>query len=132
MKHINSFLISILLSSLFLLPINTIGQEFLRVYTSAPLVMTSNVTGGTLISETFEGFSPVPAYAWAPLPNGFNSGVGTYYQTAGQSYIKNDDQYGSATGKYMSIKNGGKVKLVLIIRSGTLDSPGPPVMVKTQ
>lgn len=116
MKHFNRFFLPILFSSLVFLPISTIGQEYLRVYTSAPLVMTSNVAGGTLISETFESFSPVPANAWAPLPNGYNSDVGTYYQIAGQSYVKNDDQYGSGTGKYMSIKSGGKVKL-------TFDNP---------
>lgn len=86
------------------------AQEYLRVYSSAPGTMISNVTGGMLITEDFTSFS-VPNSSWAPLPGGYHSSVGTYYQTLGQSYVKNDDQYGSGTGKYMAIKVGGKVRL---------------------
>jgi len=87
------------------------AQETLKVYTSAPGVMVSSATGGTLIEEDFESFSGLPNSNWAPLPNGYISSVGTYKQTAGQSYIKNDDQYGAGTGKYMAIKVGGEVQL---------------------
>ena len=88
----------------------TKAQEYLRVYSSAPGTMISNVTGSTLITENFSSFS-VPNTNWAPLPGGYTSALGKYYQTLGQSYVKNDDQYGSGTGKYMSIKVGGKVRL---------------------
>ncbi len=89
------------------------AQEYLRVYTTAPTIMTSNVTGGTLTTETFESFAVPPNnFNWAPQPGGYSSSVGTYYQTAGQSYVKTDDQYGAGTGKYMAIRVGGKVRLV--------------------
>ena len=98
---------------IILFSFNTRAQEYLRVYTSAPGVMISNVTGGTLATETFESFSlPPDDYNWAPTPNGYNSVVGTYYQTSGQSYIKDDDQYGAGTGQYMAIATGGSVRLV--------------------
>ena len=88
------------------------AQEFLRVYTSAPGMMVTNVTGGTVTTETFSSFATVPNNSWAPLPNGYASSIGNYYQTLGQSYVKNDDQYGAGTGKYMAVKVGGKVNLV--------------------
>lgn len=88
----------------------THAQEYLRVYTSAPGTMFSNVTGNTLITENFSGFT-IPNTSWAPLPGGYTSALGTYYQTGGQSYVKADDQYGAGQGKYMSIKVGGTVKL---------------------
>jgi len=96
---------------LVLFPFTGKTQEYLRVYTSAPGMMVSNVTGGTIITEDFTSFAGVPNFSWAPSPAGFSSIVGNYIQTAGVSYVKNDDQYGSGTGKYMSIRNGGKVKL---------------------
>lgn len=86
------------------------AQEYLRVYASEPKVLASNVTGGTLITETFNSFT-VPNSNWAPLPAGTLSTLGTYFQTQGQSYIKADDQYGSNAGNYMAIKVGGKVTL---------------------
>ncbi len=102
-----------LLMLLFAFGTSTQAQEYLRVYTSAPGMMVSNVTGGTLATETFESFSiPPDNYNWAPTPNGYTSVVGTYTQTAGQSYIKDDDQYGAGTGQYMAIRTGGKVRLV--------------------
>ncbi len=91
---------------------NSQAQEYLRVYTSAPTVMTSNVTGGTVVTEDFNGFTGIPNFNWAPLPNGYNSAIGTYTQIGGQSYVKNDDQYGAGTGKYMAIRTGGDVKLI--------------------
>lgn len=87
------------------------AQESLKVFVSAPTVMFSNVTGGTLVTEDFEGFNPVPDYSWAPSPAGYSSSLGTYVQSAGTSYVKNDDQYGAGTGKYMSIATGGRVNL---------------------
>ncbi len=107
-----SFWISILVVLFSLLFFNVQAQEFLRVYTSAPTVMQSNVTGGTVITEDFSSFTGIPNFNWAPLPNGFNSSVGTYKQTGGQSYVKNDDQYGAGTGKYMSIRTGADVRLI--------------------
>jgi LruC domain-containing protein len=95
---------------LFAMSVNS--QEYLRVYTSAPTVMTSNVTGGTVVTEDFNSFGGIPNFAWAPLPNGYNSTIGTYTQTTGQSYVKNDDRYGAGTGKYMAIRTGADVKLV--------------------
>ena len=90
------------------------AQEYLRVYTSAPGSMTTNVTGVTVTTEDFTSFSVPPNNSnWAPLPGGFTSSIGTYYQTAGQSYVKPDDQYGAGTTTYMAIKVGGKVKLSL-------------------
>ena len=87
------------------------AQEYLRVYTSAPKVMTSNVTflgTGSIIAEDFESFTGLPDYSWAP----YTSAIGNYTQTIGPSYVKNDDQYGAGTGQYMSIDNPGEVKLV--------------------
>lgn len=107
MKKITSLF---LLAALLVLGIAVEAQEYLRVYSSAPGTMVSNVTGGNLISENFSSFS-TPNTNWAPLPGGYSSAIGTYYQTLGQSYVKNDDQYGSGTGKYMAIKVGGKVRL---------------------
>ncbi|MDP2724290.1 MAG: LruC domain-containing protein [Bacteroidales bacterium] len=104
---------ALLLIFTFSFSINSQAQEYLRVYTSAPLVMVSDVTGGTLITENFESFTvPPQQFNWAPQPGGYSSSVGNYYQTAGQSYVKLDDQYGAGTGKYMSIRVGGKVRLV--------------------
>lgn len=103
-------LTAMLLMAGFTLPKSAHSQEYLRVYTSAPGMMVSNVTGGTLVTEDFSSFT-VPNSNWAPLPNGYTSAIGTYRQTAGQSYVKQDDQYGCGTGKYMAIKVGGKVKL---------------------
>lgn len=91
---------------------DTLATEYLRVYTSPPKIMTSTVTGGTVLVEDFTNFTNIPNSSWAPLPNGYSSTVGTYTQTDGQSYIKNDDQYGAGTGKYMSIKSDGEVRLV--------------------
>ncbi|PKP50971.1 MAG: hypothetical protein CVT92_13850 [Bacteroidetes bacterium HGW-Bacteroidetes-1] len=96
---------------LIILPFFSYTQEYLRVYTSAPGMMTSNATGGTISTETFTSFSGVPNYNWAPQPNGYTSSIGTYIQTTGQSYVKNDDIYGAGTGKYMAIRNSGKVTL---------------------
>ncbi|MBZ0243027.1 MAG: LruC domain-containing protein, partial [Bacteroidales bacterium] len=87
------------------------AQESLKVLISAPKVLTSDATGGTLIAETFEGFSGLPNNNWAPQPNGYISSVGTYRQTDGVSYVKADDQYGTGSPQYMSIKVGGKVSL---------------------
>ncbi|MCK9451768.1 MAG: LruC domain-containing protein [Bacteroidales bacterium] len=87
------------------------AQESLKVLISAPKVLTSDATGGTLITETFEGFTALPNNNWAPLPNGYNSTIGTYKQTTGVSYVKADDQYGTGSPQYMSIKVGGKVSL---------------------
>lgn len=88
------------------------AQESLKVLISAPKVLASDATGGTLISETFEGFAVPPAnFNWAPQPNGYASAVGTYLQTQGSSYVKTDDQYGTGTPKYMSIRVGAKVRL---------------------
>ncbi len=91
---------------------NIYAQEYLRVYTSAPTVMTSNVAGGTVISEDFESFTNLPNYSWAPLQNGYTSPIGTYTQLDNESYVKNDDIYGAGTGKYMSIDDPGEVRLV--------------------
>lgn len=88
------------------------AQEYLRLYSGAPGDMVSNVTGGTLTTETFESFSGLPNYAWATMPTGYNSPIGQYYQTSGNSYVKNDDQYGSGTDQYLSLKVGGQVNLV--------------------
>lgn len=90
----------------------TKAQEYLRVYTSAPGMMASNVTGGTLDTETFENFNALPQYNWAPMPTGYNSSIGQYYQTTGQSYIQPDDKYGAGTGNYLAIKTGAGVHLV--------------------
>ena len=89
------------------------AQEFLKVYTSAPEVMVSDVTtGGTLFTEDFNSFS-IPNSAWAPTPNGYYSAdIGTYTQTAGNSSIIADNVYGAGTGDYMAIQVGGKVNLV--------------------
>ena len=87
------------------------AQEYLRVYTSKPGQMTSDVTGGTKETETFNSF-PVNDYHWAPLPNGYKSSIGTYYQTHGGSFIEADNQYGAGTGNYMAVEVGGKVDLV--------------------
>lgn len=106
-------LFAILVTFLFLFSFNTQAQEYLRVYTSAPEVMVSNVTGGTLTAETFESFAlPPDDFDWALLPNGYNSVVGTYTQTEGESYVKDDDQYGAGTGQYMAIETGANVRLV--------------------
>lgn len=83
-----------MLTALLVLGIAVEAQEYLRVYSSAPGTMVSNVTGGNLITENFSSFS-TPNTNWAPLPGGYSSAIGTYYQTLGQSYVKNDDQYGS-------------------------------------
>lgn len=91
---------------------NAGAQEYLRIYTSAPTVMQSNVTGGTVITESFESFSNIPNFSWASLPNGYTSPIGTYTQTVEPSYIQNDNEYATGTGKYMAIQNGGVVKLV--------------------
>lgn len=107
-----SFIAPILILMMVLWSGAASAQEYLRVYTSKPKQMTSDVTGGTLISETFSSFNNVPDNNWAPLPNGYTASIGTYYQSAGRSYIKNDDKYGAGTGKYMSVKAGGKVDLV--------------------
>jgi len=89
------------------------AQEYLRVYSSAPGMMISNVTGGTLISESFESFSVPPNdFNWAPAGSGYNSIIGDYTQTSGQSYIKSDDKYGAGTGNYMAIRTGASVHLV--------------------
>lgn len=102
--------------ALFILPsflgINRLtAQESLKVLISAPKVLTSDATGGTLSTETFESFSGLPNNSWAPQPNGYTSTVGTYKQVGGESYVKADDQYGTGSPKYMSIKVGGKVNL---------------------
>lgn len=91
---------------------NMHSQEYLRVYTSSPGTMATNVTGGITVTEPFTSFSGSSNFNWAPLPGGYNSAIGNYFQTSGQSYVKDDDQYGSGTGKYMAIRNGGKVNLV--------------------
>jgi LruC domain-containing protein len=89
------------------------AQEYLRLYTGQPGSMVSNVTGGTITTEDFHSFSVPPNnFIWAAT--GYNSTIGTYSQTAGQSYVKKDDRYGAGTSNYMSIKTGGKVKLDLI------------------
>lgn len=87
------------------------AQESLKLLISAPTVLTSDATGGTLTAETFESFSGLPNNNWAPQPNGYASSVGTYKQTGGVSYVKADDQYGTGSSKYMSIKVGGTVNL---------------------
>lgn len=93
----------------------TNAQEFLRLYTSQPGVLATDVTGGTVSTETFSSFSiPPHNYSWAPSPGGFSSAIGNYYQTGGDSYIQQDDQYGAGSGNYMAIKVGGQVNLELI------------------
>ncbi len=114
MKQPQHPLTTIFLLLLFVPFLQLSAQESLKVFVSAPTVMVSNVTGGTLETETFEGFGAVPDFTWAPLPAGYASTLGTYLQTAGQSYVKNDDQYGAGTGKYMSIRNGARVNLELV------------------
>lgn len=109
-KHYLIALFSILM--IVLLSGSLQAQEYLRVYTSQPSRMTSDETGGTLVTEDFSSFNSLPNFNWAPMPNGYVSPVGTYYQTGGKSYVKNDDQYGAGTGKYMAIQVGGKVDLV--------------------
>ncbi len=106
------FWISVFFIVFSILHLSAGAQEYLRVYTSAPTVMQSNVTGGTVITEDFESFTNIPNFNWAPLPNGYTSTVGIYTQTTGQSYVKNDDQYGAGDGKYMAIRSGANVKLV--------------------
>ena len=99
----------------FLLPfigLNRLAaQENLKLLISAPTVLTSDATGGTISTETFESFSSLPNNIWAPQPAGYSSTIGTYTQTGGDSYVKFDDQYGTGSPKYMSIKVGGKVNL---------------------
>jgi len=99
----------------FLLPflgLNRLAaQESLKLLISAPTVLTSDATGGTISTETFESFSSLPNNSWAPQPTGYSSTIGTYTQTGGDSYVKFDDQYGTGSPKYMSIKVGGKVNL---------------------
>jgi LruC domain-containing protein len=90
---------------------NIRAQEYLRVYSSKPGQMTSDVTGGTKETETFSSFS-ANDYHWAPLPSGYQSSIGTYYQTSGGSFIEADNQYGAGTGNYMAVEVGGKVDLV--------------------
>lgn len=112
-KNIKSVWVFALAAFILVFSLETQAQEYLRVYTSAPGMMVSNVTGGTLTTETFESFNVPPNdFNWAPSSTGYNSSVGTYYQTTGQSYIKEDDRYGAGTGQYMAIKTGGKVRLV--------------------
>lgn len=94
------------------LTISAVGEEYLRVYTSAPTVMVSDVTGGSTLVEDFNSFTGVPNNNWAPLPNGYNSAIGLYTQTTGQSSVKSDDQYGAGTGQYMAIQTGADVRLV--------------------
>jgi len=113
---VKSFWINILVAIFSTLVYNSQAQEYLRVYTSAPTVMTSNVTGGTVITEDFESFTSLPNYSWATLPNGYSSAIGTYHQLDNESYVKNDDVYGAGTGKYMSIDDPGEVRL-------TFDNP---------
>ncbi|MGE4541501.1 MAG: LruC domain-containing protein [Bacteroidales bacterium] len=105
--------VSILLSFFLFIPTAELhAQESLKVLISPPKMMESDAIGGTLISETFESFAVPPSnFNWAPQPNGYTSGVGTYYQTGGNSYVKTDDQYGTGSPKYMSIQVGGKVML---------------------
>ncbi len=91
---------------------NVQAQEFLRVYASKPGQMTSDVKGGTTETETFNNLS-ANDYHWAPLPDGYKSKIGTYYQTSGGSFIEADNQYGAGTGNYMAVEVGGKVDLVL-------------------
>lgn len=106
-------LLATLTTFIFLFSYNAQAQEFLRVYTSAPGTMISNVSGGTLTAETFDSFAlPPDDFNWAPLPNGYISVVGTYTQTDGESYVKDDDQYGAGTGQYMAIRTGANVRLV--------------------
>jgi LruC domain-containing protein len=113
MKQLKHPLTKIFLLLLFVASLQLSAQESLKVFVSAPTVMVSNVTGGTLETETFEDFVALPNFSWAPLPAGYASNLGTYLQTEGQSYVKNDDQYGAGTGKYMSIRNGARVNLEL-------------------
>ncbi len=106
------FLLSTILFGSIFTANRLMAQESLTVLISPPKVLASDATGGTLITETFEGFSVPPSnFNWAPQPNGYTSAIGTYKQTAGQSYVKVDDQYGTGTPKYMSIRVGGKVSL---------------------
>jgi LruC domain-containing protein len=112
-KNIKSVWVFALAAFILVFSLETQAQEYLRVYTSAPGMMVSNVTGGTLTTETFESFNVPPSdFNWAPSSTGYNSSVGTYFQTTGQSYIKDDDQYGAGTGQYMAIRTGAKVRLV--------------------
>lgn len=105
-------LITLMLIIFSMFSIKTQAQEYLRLYSGAPGEMVSNVTGGTLTTETFESFNGLPNYAWATMPTGYNSSIGQYYQTSGNSYVKNDDQYGAGTDQYLSLKVGAKVNLV--------------------
>jgi len=104
-------IVTIILFTLFSFASN--AQEYLRVYSGSPGMMVSNVTGGTMEVETFESFSVPPNdYDWAPAASGFNSPIGNYFQTSGQSYIQPDDKYGAGTGNYMAIKTGANVHLI--------------------
>lgn len=88
------------------------AQEFFKVYVNQPGSLTPDASVGNVNTETFSSLAP-NNNNWAPLPNGYSSSVGTFYQTTGNatSYIKNNDQYGANTGKYMSVKAGGIVTL---------------------
>ncbi|MBE0651128.1 MAG: LruC domain-containing protein [Bacteroidales bacterium] len=108
-KYSLSVLFSILMTVLW--SGNVKAQEYLRVYTSKPGQMTSDVTGGTKATETFNNFK-ANDYHWAPLPSGYHSAIGNYYQTSGGSFIEADNQYGAGTGNYMAVEVGGKVDLV--------------------
>lgn len=112
LKNIFTIKIAIILMLLLGFSYSSNAQEFLRLYTSGPGVLATNVTGGTVTTEDFESFSiPPDNYSWAPNSGGYTSSIGTYYQTGGDSYIKQDDQYGAGSGNYMAIKVGGQVNL---------------------
>ena len=104
------FWVTILLIAFSTFYFSAQAQEYLRVYTSAPKVMTSTVAflgSGSIITEDFESFNNLPNYDWAPSPNGYSSSIGTYLQLdINESYVKNDDQYGAGTG-WQNCSTGG-------------------------
>ncbi|MCF6185071.1 MAG: hypothetical protein L3J56_10730, partial [Bacteroidales bacterium] len=103
---------SIIAFAFTILSIEIQAQESLKLYIGQPGDMVSNVSGGTVATETFNSFSVPPNNnTWAPLPGGYASAIGTYYQTSGDSYVKPDNQYGAGTSNFMAIKVGGKVTM---------------------
>ncbi len=101
----------LLLVAFSMLYLNSLGQDYLKVYTSAPLVMVSDATG-TKYTEGFSSFS-TPDGSWAPSSNPYvSTNIGTYTQTVGSSSIIQDNIYGAGTGNYLAIQTGASVSLV--------------------
>ncbi len=110
------------LSAFFLIGVVTIHYttnvkaqdvDNIDVYVSPPEIMEYNLGGQyNPVTETFSGLNPLNT-SWAPLPNGYVSVIGIYYQTAGNSQVQVDDNYGAGTEDYMSIGRDGVVTLEL-------------------